>query len=478
MRNLIRHNFITVFALICLLGSCSSGLEKKVDMGPSEYGSKDFVESLVASIEPNWFSTDPRFALTGPDGAAVPHMFYDIDPKINVPGKTLNFIATTPQNFPIERKIDLASGQLTSSRRFCEKSDAWNRYKKTIGLPPFTTGVVPRALDQINEPQKIIVFGQDGYYQKYYLSNYFDARIVGGLIEQVCPARGCVEDKSWLSRLVLVGVQRENQDFKEVKDLESLKKKVDWELVKAFIGNGRGSNNVGGRFYPGYRMGAEVGPSQALAFFEKNSQVFTEASLEKLGSGCRKLYAHMMDELTTGDFKDSFKSALKKYGDRAATCQRYVYPFSVNVTPDKHWFFTFILGHIKLVDMGHRYDCGRKFWTTNPRLASGKRMYDVDRAFKGCDARDLDQAMTTLVRYLEVLKESDRDSLRYVAYDGRGHGTHKKIYGWVDMDNKAQTCANDKKAESFKKSLQTFPDDVHWKDVKAAALGDKNRGEK
>lgn len=460
------QKLIKAVALGLALASCSSGLEKKVDMGASVYGSKDFVETLVASIEPAWFSKAPEFALTGPHGNPVPHMFFDIDPNLNIKGKTLNFVVVTPQNFPIERKLDLASGQLVSSRMYCQKSDSWKRYKGSIGLPPFTSGVVPRTLDQLNSPQKIIIFGQDGYYQQYSLSNFFDARVVGGLIEQVCPSRGCVEDKSWLSRLVLVGVQRENEDFEGVKTLGELKKKVDWNLVKAFIGNGRGENNVGGRYYPAYRMGAEVNASQALAFLEKNSQVFSPKKFLKLASGCRKLYEHIYEDLKQGPFEKAFRENLKKYGERAVTCQKYVYPFSVNESRDKHWLFTYVLGYFKLFDMGHRYDCSRKFWTTNPKMSSGKRMFGPEKAFKGCSKRDLDQAMSTLVRYLEVLKESDRDTLRYIAYDGRSYGTHKKIYGWVDMDNKAQQCANDSKAESFKHDLPTFPEDVDWKDVK------------
>ncbi len=464
------HKLIIALALGLICASCSSGLEKKVDKGPSVYGSKDFVESLVASIEPVWFSSSPQFALIGPDGKPAPHMFYDIDPNLNVQGKTVNFIATTPQNFPIEREIDLASGQLRAARMYCQKSDAWKLYKKTIGLPPYTAGVVPRTLDQINGPQKIIVFGQDGYYQKYYLSNFFDARVVGGFIEQICPQRACVKDKSWLSRLVLVGVQPGDKLYSDVENLVDLKKKVDWNLVKAFVGNGKGQNNVGGRHYPAYRMGAEVDASQALAFLEKNSQVFTPASLSKLASGCRKLYSFLYQDLKRGPFEKSFKENLRKYGERAVTCQKYVYPFSVNELQNKHWLFTYVLGYFKLFDMGHRYDCYRNFWTTNPIAKNGERMYSVKKAFKGCQEKDLDQAMATMVRYLEVLKEGDRNSLRYVTYDGRSYGTHKKLYGWVEMDNKAQKCAADTRAETFKYQLPTFPEDVNWKEVKSAFM--------
>ena len=40
-------------------------------------------------------------------------------------------------------------------------------YSWKIYLPPFTVGFVPRMLDQLGKPQKVIVFGQAESFQKF-----------------------------------------------------------------------------------------------------------------------------------------------------------------------------------------------------------------------------------------------------------------------------------------------------------------------
>lgn len=471
---------LTVLTLTLIVAGCSSQLEKRSESSADDFGTKDYVDSLVSKITPKWYSNSGQFNLADAMGGIKPHMFYDVDPDISYKNATLNFVALTPQNYPTEQKIDLSSGQIHLAKRFCSQEDAWKEYKSLVKLPPYTAGFVPRILDQINMPQKIIVFGQDAYYQKHFLTNQFDARVVGGYIEQICPNRGCTDPKSWLSRLVLVGVQRGNSDYKEVKNLNDLKKKVDWMYVKAFVGNSSGKNRIAGKFYPAYRMGAEISTSQALAFLEKNSKFFSEKELSKMKTGCHTLYDIVWEDLTDPkeeraklSFDKRFQENLKKYGSEFVTCSKYVYKTSINQDAQRHWAMAFIEAYYRLDEMGFYYDCQRNGWSTNPVGSDGKRIYDHTEKFRFCNEGSIDEAMATIIRFVEIINRSDREGFRYIAYDGGSLGTHNKIYSWVDMDNKVLECTKDENGDHFKDKLSTFPKDMRWKNPVKKNLGEK-----
>lgn len=467
MRKLINSAWSVVlianFAAGCSLFKIFDNEEDSADRG---YGSKDYVEALVSSAPSDWFSGDKKFALLNAQGRPAPHMFFDVDPAIEEEKRLLNFVAPTPEGSKIERGLNLASGQIYAKRKYCPQEDAWNKYPGEIYLPPYTAGVVPRTLDQLNRPQKIIVFGQQDYYQEYFLTNYFDARIVGGFIERICPERGCPRKDDWLSRLVLVGVQKDNEKYAKVRNLADLKKHVDWEAVKAFAANGGGGNNVGGNLYPAYRVGAEVGPGQAMAFLKRGSRVFLPRELEQMKNSCRRLYDYIWDSLASADEKDfeqKFRLNFYKFRDRYNTCSKYVYPASVNHDPDRHWFFAYLGAFYRLSEEGYYYDCRRGVWRTNPRLESGQRAFSRKEQLRNCEDGFLDQAMPRMVRFMEVLRERGRPSRRYVDYDNTSWGTHQKLYAWTDTDNKFLECSKDAKGNYLKNKLPVFPKDAPWK---------------
>ena len=451
------------FTALLLLAACAAFNKNE---SPAEaFGTKKFAEALVSSIPAKWFGSPERFALVDREGEALPHLFFDVNPGMDKEGKNVNFIVTTPQNYPTEQTLDLSSGQLYLSRKYCAQSDVWGEYKKLIDLPPYTSGVVPRILDQLNRPQKIIVFGQADYFRNYFTSNFFDARVVGGYVEQVCLEGGCVEPGAWLSRLVLIGVQKDNKKFEGVQNLEDLKKIVDWPLVRAFVGNGGGRNNIAGGFYPAYRMGAQVDRSQAMAFLRKNSHFFGAQELSKMRTGCYKLYDYLWADFSQDSkesFEKKFKRNLEKYRDRFNTCAKYVYPSSINADPKRHWFFAYLSGFYQLSEMGYYFDCSRKTWSANPVTHEGKRLYSLRGQLRHCSKNSMDEAMAQLPRYLEVLKLNHRASLRYIDYDSSSLGTHQKLYSWVEQDNKFLECSKTKEGTFFKDEQETFPKDVKW----------------
>ena len=487
------------FLIISLifLGSCSIMSKSKTKNTATAFGSKDFAESLVSEVQGWWFKTVNRFSLKDSKGEAIPHLFFDAFPRVNPKEKTLNFIAVTPENYPTQQKLDLASGQLYLSRRFCRQSDAWGSYKGELNLAPFTEGFVPRILDQLNKPQKIIVFGQDGYYQKYFKSNFFDARVVGAYIEQSCPAGGCLEKGSWLSRLVLIGVQKGNKTYEDVKNVADLKEKVDWAKVQAFIENGSGQNVINQSLHPAFRVGAVVDASQAFHFLKENSHFFTNKSLKEMRIGCYKMYDYLWKDFNQSTvvnddallkklkdkdqkFFNKEKTELKaiiepfykrfaknfiQFNERYKTCSKYIYPSSINGNPERHWFFAYLDGFHKLHGLGYYYDCSRNVWSPNPYISKNERAVSLKNQFRGCRDHDIDNAMETMPRFFEILKERSRPTFRYIDYDKTSLGTHSKIYSWVEHDNKVLSCSKDSEDKYFKHKLPTFLNDIRWKRV-------------
>lgn len=491
--NILKIGFLVISFLT--LNSCSSG-----DLDESEvsaYGSKEYAESLVSSIPARWFETVDRFSLKDSKGAPIPHLFFDTFARVNPKEKTLNFIALTPQNHPTEQGLDLASGQLYLKRKYCGHNDAWGKYEGEINRPPFTLGVVPRVLDQLNTPQKIIVFGQGGYYQKYFKQNYFDARVVGAFVEQECPRGACVNKGSWLSRLVLVGVQKGNEKYKDVKNVQDLKQLVDWPKVKAFIENGQGQNLIVSKFYPSVRMGALVDASQAFRFLKDYSHFFTNKKLKKMRIGCYKMYDYLWKDfsaalaqkktlvekknslkdksiiLIEGEensikesfFHKKFYSNFKRFHERYKTCSKYVLPSSVNADAKRHWFFSYLTGYHKLHELGYYFDCKRGSWASNPYIAKKEKVVPLERQFRGCSAKSLNRAMKTLPIFFENLKERSKQAFRYVDYDSGALGTHSKLYSWVEHDNKILSCSKDQNKKYFKHKLPTFPKDIRWEEI-------------
>lgn len=464
-------------------------------------GDDNYKKSFITSIKPYWFKTLKRFQLQDKESGPQVNLFYDVLPAFEKNKNTLNFIVTTPQGSEYGYDLDVASGQLFVNRKFCKHDDKYQKTPKEIYKPPFTTGVVPRLFDQLNTPQKIIVFGNTNYYSQFFRSNYFEAKIIGAYIEQYCPIGTCIEGSDWLSRMVLIGVQPDSKKFGKIKNVSQLVPMVEWDSVVGFIENGTGTNLFGDDTFPAYRMGALIDASQALYFLGANSVILGNEQLKKTRMSCYKLYDYIYrylnlnkqqfidqeanavkknklyvgDEIKekadltkfkqiekTLDFHQRFFKTFIKYHAQYKTCMNYVYPSNVNDDQNRHWFFAHYSAFHLLHDLGYHYECGRGSWVTNPYVAKGKRAISIENEFRGCSGSDIDKAMQLSILYLNNLKDKRRTSYRYITYDNYPFGTHEKIYNWVKYDNKFLTCNKDQNKLFFRDKLRSFPKEVRW----------------
>lgn len=490
----MKKNLKSLIFILFVSSACTSIKNKNSDVDEI-FGTKEFAESLVSKVDASWFAKDKRFQLRSYDGEIASHMFFDVDPDINKEDKLLNFVVETPAGSDYGYSIDTLSGQHYFTKNYCSQKDVWSQFDRQINKPNFSIGVVPRVLDQLGKPQKIIVFGSTNYYNKHYKTNYFDARIIGGYIEQVCPHAGCLNQGDWKSKLVLIGVQRDHADYLNVKSYEQLAANIELDYVKAAIENLNGANEVAGNFYPAYRMGAVVDSSQALDFMERNSIFLTKEKTQVIQSSCFKLYEkiwkdvgasskyenslRMLNSIETIStkvytrklseinkysknlFYKRFIRNFEKYEKNYKTCIKYVYPSNLNVDMEKHLFFTYYTAVHLLHGLHYSYDCGRKVWMKNHKILNGKRIIPKGREFVGCSSTQVDSAFTQAVIYLNSLYENSHASYRYIDYDKGARGSHEKLYSWVPVDNKKMKCIDG--SQDDKKLYNLFPKDFKWK---------------
>ncbi|MFT6630314.1 MAG: inorganic pyrophosphatase [Bacteriovoracaceae bacterium] len=475
---------------LCFLISCTQ-IGKHKESSNQDFGSNSLEDAIVSRIVPRWFSGHKEFTLRHSSGQGVPHMFYDVSPDIDINKFTLNFVVTTPEGSPFSYNIDLASGQHVVNKAYCVQNDIWKQFSEGIFTPPFTMGIVPKILDQIGDPQKIIVFGDQKNYENNFTSNYFDARIVGGFIEQVCPIGGCFKDKEWKSRIVLIGVQKDHEKFHKVETITELKKVVNWPLVEAFIENGQGINRVVTNTYPAFRFGALITKEQALRYLDKNSVYLKNNKLLGMRKSCHRLYNHIWNKvykdspyetqmkslktarerlsfikseksLNKSLFYKRFKKAFIDYNTEYKTCLHFIYPSSINDNIERHWFFSYYSAVHLLHELEYSFDCNRGIWIKNVIGSNGKRIISLGNEFKKCNARMIDSAFELGIPFMDSLRKKNYQSYRYVDYDSRSFGTHKKVYSWVLDDNKVFSC--DEEPEfNVQMGMKTFPKDVSWK---------------
>jgi hypothetical protein len=486
---------IVFFLILTSLVNCTRlGLTKK-----SVQDNRNYEKFIVSSIQAKWFKRVPsRFMLLNHQGLTPRHLFFDVNPAINLTKRSLNFVVSTPSQSEVGYNIDLKSGQHYSSHKYCDDSDIWKQYSSDVELPPFSVGIVPRVFDQIGEPQKIIVFGDDGYFQKHFKTNHFDGNVVGGYVEQICPKGACLNRGEWRSRLVLVAIDPGSEKFGKVANLDELSHLVDMAYVKAFIQNGFGTNVKAGNHYATYRMGSFIEAKNAMTFFKKNSIFFTVKKLTKMRKSCYKLYDHVWKKLgqdskierlvrtkktfsslsklkphiqksSSQFFYKRFISTFKKYQKSYSTCEELVYPANVNHDQKRFWFFSYYTMLNLLNKEGYTYDCNKDVWKFNSILPTGKKVVSLSNEFKGCHARNIDKAFSSAAIALQSIRNNSFTSYRFIDYDRGALGTHSKLFSWVPVTNKRYRCAE--KKEHFM-TQKIFPHDIKWKKRELKQLRD------
>lgn len=490
MKFRFKKNLSLLSFTLCVFGCSKVPIVKDIDVA-NIFDEKENADAIISQAVPKWFQVNEKFALSKTYEGEPVHMFYDMNPDVDTDNLSINFIAVTPEESEVVYGLDLLSGQHYTKKLYCPQNDVWNSYKDLIYKPPFTMGVIPKVLDNLGGPQKIIVFGNKEYYLENFLNNVHDARIIGGYIEQYCPKGACLKLDDWIKRLVLIGVQQGYSDYENVTSIEQLQKKTNWASVEAFIQNGQGKNKVASRYYPGYRIGAYFDAKKSFEYFKKNSVYLTNKKLLSIRNSCYMLYDKIWNEVgKDSDFEKEirkinsfderekylanhkltkkslfyhrFKEHFAKEYSAYNTCVKYIYPSNINYDSNRHWFFAYYSAIHYLNNLGYSFDCLRGIWVENSVRSDGKREINIRNQFRECSAKKIDTAFEKSVLYLNLLRKKELNSFRYVDYDRGSLGTHSKIYSWVKTENKVFECSKSSSTK-FAQDLQSFPRDVKWR---------------
>lgn len=450
----------------------------------------------------SWLKTSTVYNHKTEHGDYVIHPFFDLVPFASTADNSINFVMTMPENSSNKYQVDLRSGALFRRHRVCSQKDVWDKYSGSLDRPPYSEGFVPRLLDQLGTPQKIIVFGKSRYFTDFQLtpSRSQRVRVVGAVLQQYCASYPCRGKDRWLSRLVLVAVNSNDPTFKKVTHINQLKKKVDWNYIKAYIQNSDGRHISSNESTPAYRVTGNVGPKEALVNSLKTGHLFKFAEMKSLRSNCQKLYdflwtssesvrkdkfdfdkkevrttVHAKTEIFSGnvinqeakhlverdeslkDFSVYFRAFHKKYKKRFLTCQKFVRDTSINSNPRRMWYFSYLTSFLQAENLGHIYSCSRQAWIENPMQVSGKRMLSGKNHLKNCTSRELDRAFDMTVTLFAGLSRSFQPHYRFIEYDDGTGASHQKMYSWVYSSGDGYSCDKNR----YKK-LSIFPRDINW----------------
>ncbi len=474
--------------------------------------------------KPSWMATEKLYNDRNFDGEFLIHPFFDLVPFASETDNSINFIRTTPIGSLSKYEIDLRSGKLYRSHNFCDQEDVWKKYSGTIYRPPYSEGFVPRLLDQLGTPQRIVVFGKERYFQKYEVTPTRSqrVRVIGGVLLQYCTTYPCRGYNKWQSRLLLIGVNPLDPEFKEVKNLNQLKKIVNWDEAVAFIQNSNGRKLSGSVPRPSYRIVGNIGPREAFKIALDKGHLFKFDEMKTIRNSCHALYDHIWNnirairkngeakmtgkeltpvnrkkvvakldtfsgnvlsaevteaprsevrqkELEISDFSVFFKNFYTKYKDRYKTCQQFVRDTSINADKERMWFFAYLTSFFNTEDSGYIYSCSGRAWIKNPITTSGKRLYSFEKRMRSCTSSELDSAFDTSINIQAGLSSSFQEHFRFIQYDHGGGASHQKMYTWIHDLGDGYIC--DQKRRS---ALPVFPQDVNWKNFKNYTKGSRD----
>lgn len=474
-----------VFFFTVFLGLISSCAKIKKSTSQEIEDLKD--ESGNSSIKPNWFQNSPeRFQLKNINSETSPHLFFDINPLIDIKNKTLRYVIETPRQSESQYKLDLKSGQHYFDRLYCKESDPIGK-GLSVYKPPFHIGIVPKVYDQLGTPQKIYVFSEDK--GENFKTKDYPARVVGGFVESVCASGRCTKRDHWSSRLILIAVDGKSSKFKNVNSIDELKRKVNWSESLDFFRFGAGSNLVGQEFIPSAKIGVMLPVDKVLNYFQKKSLFFNIAKMTRLKSSCYKLYDQIWRELgqdsklekelrASSDLKERvkivnemnknrfnlynrrFQRTFSKYHSHYLQCEKLIYPMNINKNFERFWYFSYYSIVNLLYKENYFFDCRKNRWIFNSLKRDGTRIATVENAFKGCSIRKIERSFKKGLVLLNNLRSKAQDSYRFIEYDNSAYGTHQKLFSWVKIPSKRFQCS---KGKEFFLKVNLFPKDVKLK---------------
>ena len=447
---------------------------------------------LLSPIKNEWFASNPEHSLNDQQGKPQPHHFFDVNPELSKNDIYVNAVVIVPEGSNHAYQLDVPSGQRFYSHSYCSQSDVWSQYSGPIKKPTFSIGVIPRLLDQLGEPQKVIIFGGEKTYPKLTDFHQHRIKLIGAAIEQECSEGNCLGRNNWISRMVFVAVNVENKKFENITEMVGLGKIIDWTQTKAVLENLDGRNGGAGTTYPSIRIGNTIKLEEAMEYYRKRSVYLSVKESQKIQKGCHSLYEKLWEEVGEEKSEDrpaktieelnakvklitelkkkrmpvGFAARLKSFSDsyfaEFTTCQKFVYSGNVNLNSEKFWFLSSIGMFFRLHKDGYFFDCKRQSWQKNNLDGMGKPVYDIKTGMVECKDKDYDYAMQYLPSFLTGLKNGEHSFYKFVDYDMHTFGTHQKLYSWVKVKSKVYDCSRDPNIE-IKKELKVFPEDVSWK---------------
>lgn len=453
---------------------------------------KDQALELLTPTKNEWFSNNPEHALNDLQGKAQSHHFFDINPELSKKDIFVNATILTPEGSEHNYQLDLVSGQRFYSHSYCAQDDIWREYSGTIKKPNFSIGVIPRLLDQLGEPQKVIIFGGAKKFSERTDFHEYRIRLIGAYLEQACPEGNCLGKNNWVSRMVFLAADLDEKKFENLPDVETLENKIDWSKTKAILANVDGKNWSGGGIFPAIRIGKIIKLDEAMDYYKKRSIYLTYSESKKIRVGCHALYEKFWNEVGFEQPEDKpaktvtelnakvklieqLKSKLKpvgfsarmkdftaKYYSEYTTCQKFVYAGNINQNPEKFWFLNYAGMFLRLHKEGYFFDCRSQAWQQNSLNSRGVPVYDIKLGINGCKNLDFDRAMEYMPLFLASLKSNGTHFYIFVDYDTHTFGTHQKLYSWVKIKTKKNDCSFDPNPE-IRKELRVFPEDVTWK---------------
>jgi hypothetical protein len=449
-------------------------------------------EALLSIYEPKWFAVSEKHSLRDPAGRLQAHLFFDVTPDFTEKDQLTNVIVTTLENSHLAYAVDLVSGQRHYAHSYCNQGDVWNQKSGTFGRPYFSIAYMPRVLDQMGDPQKVLIFGGRDRMRSSIDNHFVRVRVIGSYIEENCLELNCLGRDNWNSRLVFIAVDPQEPTYRDITDIESFGSLQSWEKLQTTLQNMDGRNFSVDRTYPYIRVRKLIPFRESIQLFRKRSAFMSDTEIKKIQKGCLALYDKLWKDVGEDRIEDKpaknqdelkkkvkareelrekkqpvgkmarFRGFIKKYFTEAATCEKFVYHGNINFNPEHFWFHSYIGMFIRLHKEGYYFDCRRKVWSENLFNVNGDPVHSLPEEIDFCSDKDMDLAMEYLPNHLKSLKNVMGPHFRFIDYDTHEFGTHRKIYSWVKMDTRKFDCRPDPNA-LVRDGLQVFPDDASWK---------------
>ncbi len=455
--------------------------------------SRDYeADELLTIYEPKWFKKNKKHTILDQTGNLQPNLFFDVSPEFTEKEQLANVIVTTMENSWLAYNVDVVSGQRYYSHSYCNQPDVWKKKSGTYGRPYFSVAYMPRVLDQLGEPQKVIIFGGAERLRASLDHHYVRVRVIGGYIEENCLEVNCLGKDNWSSRLVFVAVDPQDPNYSNIKDTNSFRGLQSWEKLQPTLQNMDGRNYSIEKSYPAIRVKRLLTYRETLQFFRNRSAFMSDKEIKKIQSGCHSLYdklwadvgidrledrpARTQEELKAKLAKreelakekspvgkmERFRIFIKKYFTEAATCEKFVYHGNINLDPEHFWFHSYVGMYLRLHKEGYYFDCNRKAWAENIYNINGDAVHSIQNEIDQCTDKDLDQAMEYMPNLLKSLRGVMGRYYRFIDYDNHEFGTHRKTYSWVKMNSRKYDCLPDPNAK-IREMLNIFPEEVSWK---------------